>query len=610
MKAALLPCLALLLAANGVAEEAPAKDPAQNYKQWCAVCHDAPPDAKTPSIDAIRRMSPTRIRHALVRGAMREYVGFMDLPEVLALAAHLASDQATLMAEDALCPSAAATGGRLHRWGFTTNNHRWQQSTAIRASNVGQLQLQWAFAAPNVSTMRSQPAVSDDTVFLPTMEGDLFALNRRTGCVRWRYRSETPLRTAATLGSVGGRAALFVGDQGAAIHAVDASDGSLIWREDVGLFSASLTTGAPIQHGDRLFVPLSAVGVALAAQPNYECCKSHGAVRALDAATGRVLWTAHMTPPAKPTYVNDNGVQMWGPSGAAVWTTPAIDAKRGLLYVGTGQNTSSPATELSDAIVAIRLADGAIAWHFQGTKGDAFNMACGRRTRSASCPKEKGPDFDFGASVVIAQNAAGKDVLLAGQKSGSVFALDPDKNGAVIWQRRIGRGSALGGVHWGLAADATQMYVPIADPAFGGTGKRKPGVWALRIDDGTDVWGHAADAGCEPKWNRDRQLPWPPCSFRYEFSAAASIAGNVVLAGALDGRAFAFHRDTGKVLWEFATKRPFETINGLDGHGGAIDNAGPFAVDDQVFVLSGYGMFNQMPGNLLLAFGLRPAPTD
>ena len=606
-----LPCsLALLLAANVAAEDAPPKGPAEHYKQWCAVCHDTPPDAKTPSIDAIRRMSPTRIRHALVQGAMVEYVGFMERPEVLALAAHLASDQAALMAEDALCPGAAATAGRLHRWGFATNNRRWQESSAIRASNVGELQLQWAFAAPNVSTMRSQPAVSDDSLFLPTMDGDLFALNRQIGCVRWRYSADTPLRTAATLGRVGGRAALFVGDQGAAIHAVDASDGSLIWRRDVGLSSASLTTGAPIQHGDRLFVPLSAIGVALAAQPNYECCKSHGAVRALDAATGRALWTAHMTPPAKPTYKNDDGVQMWGPSGAAVWTTPAIDAKRGLLYVGTGQNTSSPATELSDAIVAIRLADGAIAWHFQGTKGDAFNMACSRRARSASCPKEKGPDFDFGASVVIAQDAAGKDVLLAGQKSGSVFALDPDKNGAVIWQRRIGRGSALGGVHWGLAADATQVYVPIADPAFGGSGKRKPGVWALRIDDGADVWGHAADAGCEPQRQRDRNLSWPPCPFRYEFSAAASIAGNVVLAGALDGRAFAFHRDTGDVLWEVATKRPFETANGLDGHGGAIDSAGPFAVDDQLFVLSGYGMFNQMPGNMLLAFGLGPAPTD
>ena len=211
---------------------------------------------------------------------------------------------------------------------------------------------------------------------------------------------------------------------------MEAATGELIWRQAVGLFDASITTGAPAQNGGKLFVPISAFGVALAMQPDYECCKSHGGVSALDAATGEILWTTHMTEDAKPTYKNKLDVQMWGPSGAAVWTTPAIDAKRGVLYIGTGENTSSPATELSDAIVAIALETGEIKWHFQGTEGDAFNMACGGRGRSASCPKEDGPDFDFGASVIIARNSAGKDVLLAGQKSGDVYALDPDRSGA------------------------------------------------------------------------------------------------------------------------------------------------------------------------------------
>ena len=599
-----LPALAWAAEAPSAAETEAGKTPAENYRQWCAGCHDEPPDAKTPPVDAIRRMSRTRIRHALVDGPMAQYVGFMDRRQVAALAAHLARDQASLMPETAFCPGTPSTTARLDRWGFDASNRRWQQRTALRASNVGRLRLAWTFAAPNVATMRSQPAVSADAVFLPTEDGELFALDRRTGCIRWRYQAERPLRTAATLGAVGPRPAVFVGDQGAAVHAVDAASGKLIWQRDAGLFPASITTGAPIQHGDRLFVPISAFGVALAMQPEYECCKSHGAVRALDAGTGDVLWTTRMTAPAKPTYKNKLGVQMWGPSGAAVWTTPAIDAGRGLLYVGTGENTSSPATELSDAVVAIRMADGGIEWHFQGTANDAFNMACGGRGRSASCPRENGPDFDFGASVVIARNTAGKDVLLAGQKSGSVFALDPD-DGALIWQRRIGPGSALGGVHWGLAADATQVYVPIADPAFPRNAKRRPGVWALRIDDGSDVWGHSAVRGCVPSARRG--APWPACSFRYEFSAAASIASDVVLTGALDGRAFAFSREDGEVLWEFATKRPFEAANGLDGHGGAIDNAGPFAVDDQLFVLSGYDMFGQMPGNMLLAFELAPA---
>ena len=287
-----------------------------------------------------------------------------------------------------------------------------------------------------------------------------------------------------------------------------------------------------------------------------------------------------MTDDAKPTYKNELGVQMWGPSGAPVWTTPAIDAKRGVLYLGTGENTSSPATELSDAIVALSLATGEIKWHFQATANDAFNMACGgRRSGSASCPKENGPDFDFGASIIIARNAKGKDVLLAGQKSG--------------------------GVHWGIAADASQVYVPVADPPFV-QGDRKPGVWALAIDDGTDVWGYAAERGCVPAFQRNAPSPWPECSFGYTFSAAVSLADDVVLAGALDGRAFAFDRNDGTVLWEYATNRAFETVNGIDAHGGAIDSPGIVAADNLVIVPTGYGMFGQMPGNVLPVFEISP----
>ena len=581
-------------------------DPAVHFAERCASCHDQPPDAKTPDTVAIRRMNDLRVRHAVLRGKMRQYAEGLSRDQLVALARHLSGDQEALMPESAFCAGGEiADDARIGRWGYNDANTRWQRDAAVNAGNAARLTLKWAFGVPNVSEMRSQPVVTSDTIFLSSVAGRVYALNRETGCIKWTYRAERPLRTSLTLGRAGARTALFVGDQGAAIHAIDAATGERVWQRQVGLFDASVATGAPVWHGDRLFVPLSAFGVALAMQPDYECCKSHGGVRALDAATGEVLWTTHMTEDAKPTYKNDLGVQMWGPSGAAVWTTPAIDAKRGVLYVGTGENTSSPATELSDAIVALSLDTGEIKWHFQGTANDAFNMACGRRGASASCPKEKGPDFDFGASVIIAKNSKGKDVLLAGQKSGGVYALDPDRRGVLIWQRRFGPGSALGGVHWGIAADESHVYVPIADPPFV-QGDRKPGVWALAIEDGSDVWGHAAERGCMAEFQRNAPTPWPECSFGYTFSAAVSIADDVVLAGALDGRAFAFDRKDGTVVWEYATNRAFETVNGIDAHGGAIDSPGIVAADNLVIVPSGYGMFGQMPGNVLLVFEISP----
>lgn len=579
-----------------------AANPAEHFASRCAACHDKPADAKTPDVAAMRRMNSARVGHALTRGNMRPHVAGLNRDEVQALVEHLVGDQAALIPASAFCSQTTTTAAKIARWGYDDRNTRWQRDTSIRTGNIDSLHLKWAFAVPNVSQMRSQPAVTDDTVFVSTMAGDLFALGRESGCIQWRYSSERPLRTAVTLGRVGDRGILFVGDQSTVIHAVDASTGKLVWQRDVALFEASMATGAPVQHGDRLYVPISAFDVALAMRPTYECCKSHGAVRALDAATGEILWTAHMTEDAKPTYKNSLGVQMWGPSGAPVWTTPAIDEKRGVLYVGTGENTSSPATGMSDAIVAIALRDGAIRWHFQGTANDAFNMACGRRA-GPNCPKENGPDFDFGASVILAKDTRGRDVLLAGQKSGDVYALDPDDNGALRWQRRIGPGSALGGVHWGIAADDTQVYVPIADPPFLGT-RGSPGIWAFKIDDGTDVWSYTAGRGCTPAGFGRGGTPWPDCPFHFAFSAAASIAGDVVLAGALDGRLFAFDRRDGTIRWQFDTKRSFETVNGIGGHGGAIDNPGAVAVDDLVFVTSGYGMFGQMPGNVLLAFEL------
>ena len=604
--------LGAVLGLLGLAAANSAAGPAENYAKHCAACHDKPADAKTPDTETIRRMNGVRLRYSLgvtskwvpgrrERGKMRQHASAMRRDEVRALADYLAADQHDRMPQSAFCPGKTPVNEvELGRWGFDAANRRWQRGGPAPSA----LELQWAFGVPGVSEMRAQVAVTSTTIYLPTVSGRLYALDKNTGCIRWIYQADRPLRTAATLGAAGDRPALFVGDAGAFIHAVDAEAGQRIWEAPAALFDASIATGAPVQHDDRLFVPVSAFGVALAMRPQYQCCKSHGGVRALDAATGKVLWTAHMTADAKPTYKNAIGVQMWGPSGAAVWTSPAIDAKRGVLYVGTGENTSSPATELSDAIVAIDMASGDIKWHFQGTKDDAFNMACGRPGRAgANCPKENGPDFDFGASVVIARNSAGKDVLLAGQKSGEVFALDPDKKGEVIWRRRLSPGSVLGGVHWGIAADETHVYVPIGDPPW--VPERRPGVQALRIDDGADVWRHVAERGCAPSRSTEA---WPDCPPRYEFSAAVSIVGGVVLAGGMDGRIFALDRKDGGVRWSFATNRYFDAVNGMEAHGGSIDNAGVVAAGGTVIAQSGYGLFGSTPGNALLVFAPAKAP--
>ena len=149
---------------------------------------------------------------------------------------------------------------------------------------------------------------------------------------------------------------------------------------------AAVITGAPTLVGGTLFVPVSSFEEVTGANPNYSCCTFRGSVVALEASTGKVLWKAYTIPePAKPGAVNSKGVQLMGPSGAAVWSAPTFDAASRRVYVTTGDNYSDPPSATSDAILAFNSNSGELAWSRQMTSGDAFNLACGR-TVAVNCP--------------------------------------------------------------------------------------------------------------------------------------------------------------------------------------------------------------------------------
>lgn len=347
-----------------------------------------------------------------------------------------------------------------------------------------------------------------------------------------------------------------------------------------------LTGRAPAPPGRSLAAP---------ADPDYACCTFQGGVAAYAAGSGRQLWKGR-TIDKPPSLVGRNaaGTDRLAPSGAPVWNTPSIDAERGLLYVGTGENYSSPANAFSDAIVALRLDTGAIAWHRQMTAGDAWNMGCETAAR-INCPPEDGPDFDFGAATIIARDGEGRDVLLAGQKSGQVYALDLSRRGALRWRRKLGRGGIQGGVHFGMAVHGQTLYVPMSD--FDGgprwPGIARPGMFAVDITSGKTLWYTAHADHC-----RGRAFCQPGIS-----AAATSIPG-AVLGGAMDGVLRAYAADTGEVLWSFDTAREFAATDGGVARGGSMGGAsGAVPSGDMLFVNSGYGIYFHMPGAALLAFG-------
>lgn len=598
-------------------------DMATLFRTACATCHEVP-ETKAPPTATLRQLPAARILMAMELGKMQPQAAGLAPQQRVDLSRWLAAEEDAKrdawIAERACARETPVPVTGRGNWGLGRDNRREAVDVAIGRGNLDDLELQWSVALPAVTTMRSQPVVAGDTVFLGSKGAHLLALDRRSGCVRWSLATDAPVHSALTLDRTpDGVATLFFADELAMVYAVDATTGRLRWRERVKWFPTSIVSGPIGYHDGRLYVPLSSFEVAAAGLPTHECCRSHGGIAALDATTGKALWRYDTTPHAVRTTVTRDGTQLWGPSGAPVWNSPTVDATRGVLYFGTGQNSSSPATDTSDAIIALDLATGERRWIFQALADDAWNAAC--LSGGASCPVENGPDFDFGAAVILLRRPEG-DLLLAGQKSGEVFALDPDRKGAVVWRRRVGSGSSNGGIHHGMATDGQRVYVPVADPERRIAGYvPKPGIYALDVDDGELLWSHPVERGCvfdpadapliglaEMAQGKAQRSPWPACSYYYGPSAAAVVANGIVYAGALDGRLRLLDADSGQALRVIETNRPYRAGNGIDGHGGAIDVGGAIVEGNQLFVLSGYGMFGQMPGNMLLVYGLRAAP--
>lgn len=602
VRALLLAILVSLAACSGEAA-ANAQTPAraeQLYQTHCATCHG---DAATgaPSRAALSAQPPHAIVAALETGLMREQGKALTAEEQRLLADHLgAKAQASA---GAVCKGQLALTGppSWNRWGNGVDNRRYQPAAAggIAPAKVRALELKWAFAFPDAARARSQPAVAHEAIFTGSQSGRVFALDPATGCTWWTFDAASEVRSAPVLGlDARGRIdRLYFGDFEANVYAVDARTGRLVWKASVRDHPAGTITGSPTLHDGRLYVPMSSTEVVSAMSADYRCCTFRGGVTALSAADGKPLWRMYTVPEPQQSGANRKGVPASGPSGAPVWSSPTVDAKRGLLYVGTGENYSSPATEMSDAIIAMQLKTGKVRWVRQTVRGDAWNASCGRIGNNANCPAEDGPDFDLGAPPILATLANGRDIILAGQKSGMLYGLDPDRGGAILWQQRAGMGGFNGGVHWGMATDGRTLYAGIADTPghTRPTGPPRQGMHAFDAATGKPLWSKVEGPTCAAESHE--------C--RIALSAAPTLTDGIVFAGALNGLLRAYATDGGALLWSFDTRRGFETVNGVKGRGGSIDSAGPVLADGRLIVNSGYDKFGQIGGNVLLVFGLK-----
>ena len=470
-------------------------------------------------------------------------------------------------------------------------NTRFQPQPGLSADQLPTLTLKWAFGFPRASGARAQPTIAGGRLFVGSQDGTVYALDAKSGCTIWTYQAKGGVRTAIVLGTPSARAPLtaFFGDGRSNVYAVNADTGVEIWSKQVETHPSAHVTGAPTLYQNRLYIPVASGEEGQGGNATYECCTFRGSIVALDATTGALGWKTYtIANEPRPIGRNRSGTTRLGPSGAGIWASPTVDAKRGLLYAATGNMYTEPQEKTSDAVMAFTLATGQIAWTSQVTPKDVFVVGC-NQPNAPNCSDDLGPDFDFGNSPMLAR-VGGRDLIVIGQKSGVGWALDPDKRGAVVWQYRAGAGSALGGMEFGSTVDSEYAYFPVAD----GNGPHAGELHAVRLDTGERAWMAAPAAvkcgargrGCTPA-----------------ILAAISSMPGAVLAGANDGGIRAYSTKDGHILWEFDTNRDFTTVNGVAAKGASMDGAGPAIGAGMVFVNSGYGSLGGRAGNVLLAFG-------
>ena len=461
------------------------------FAQHCAICHEHPtPENKAPPRDVLATLGPDAIFASLTEGNMRIQGQALTPAERQTVAERVAGRPLTAAtAGTASAPTGLCTGGPLdlrnatsvwNGWGPDVRNARFQANAAgITAANVANLKLKWAFGVPNATQSRSQPAVVGGRLFMASQSGMVYALDPAKGCTYWSFKAQAGVRTAISVGTLGpngnaggGAPAVFFSDAQARAYAVDFRTGQQLWVTKIDDHPAARATGSPTYYDGRLYVVLSGVSEeSSAAMPDYECCKFRGSLTALDAKTGTVVWKTYTVGEPKPRGKSTTGKQLWGPAGAPIWSAPTIDAKRGLIYAATGNAYADPAPKTSDAIVAFDLKTGKIRWVNQ-IMPDTWILGCSPPPAGAppaaagakfgenpNCPKDVGPDFDFSASPMLVTKADGKEVLVATQKSGVGYSLDPDKRGKILWQYRWGKGSPVGGV-WGAASDGERATSP------------------------------------------------------------------------------------------------------------------------------------------------------
>lgn len=577
------------------------------YQTHCAECHSKAV-ARAPHLSFLQMLPGDMILHTLNEGAMQAMATKLSEEEKQQVVEFIAGSTESKKQYPLHMCAADRSGFDYSShpfttgWGIDYRNTRFIPGEVARLDkkDLPRLKLKWAFAYPNMIRARSQPTLVGGGIVVGSQDGSVYFLDEESGCVRWVYRSSAEVRSGITVSNWQGDektkqpAVAYFADLIARVHAVNMETGELLWMSKVDEHPNATTTAQPLLYKDVIYQAVSSLEEAAAADPSYTCCSFRGSVVALDALTGEQIWKSYtIKEEPKQVGISSAGLPVFAPSGAPVWNSPAVDEQRGLLYMGTGGNYSSPSQDTSDALLAMDIKNGDIKWVRQTTVGDAWNVACFPFVPShANCPKENGPDVDFAAAMIHVVKD-GQEMMVGAQKSGDVYGIDPETT-EIAWHQKPGRGGNQGGINFGLAADGNKVFVPVADYDDGllPIEDARPGLYAFDAFNGEVLWSSPTKNICADREHCDPGI-----------SAPVTAIPGVVFAGHLDSRLRAYDSRNGEVLWEYDTFQDVMTVSGEVAHGGSISGGtGPIIANGKVYANSGYGIYFHTPGNVLLVF--------
>nr|WP_213805143.1 PQQ-binding-like beta-propeller repeat protein [Granulicella sp. dw_53] len=466
--------------------------------------------------------------------------------------------------------------------GQNLSNTRQQPNEAtLNPFNVKGLKVKWVFTTG--SSVSATPTVSHNAIYAPDWAGNLFAIRADTGKQIWSHQVSSYDGITGAMSRISPLVLdneVVIGDSvidrsathpGASVIAVDPASGALKWVTKVEDHQAAVITGSPIAFNNIIYVGVSSNEEGLANVAGYPCCTFRGSLVALNAQTGALLWKTFIVP--------DNQGATDAYSGGSIWNPPAIDPTRGLIYIGTGNNYTVPASVKAcevaalqnndhhsctpdedhiDSVMALDLKTGAIKWSTKLNTYDAFTLACRTMPPGVACPSPSGPDADLTAGGPnLVNNTVG-----FGQKNGMYWALNPD-DGHIVWANLVGPGSVEGGIQWGTATDGDRIYVPISN--FNNTS------YLLQPSGPRINWGFWS--GLDAKKGKILWQTADPDAGTFD-TGAPSVANGVVYFGSMSGTMYALNAKTGAILWSFAS-------------GGSVIDA-PSIVDGTVYWGSGF----------------------